>query len=76
MFNTYQELVDRINYLIEERTKMQKKVARMEEIYSKIPGKVINQMYEQNKITKQERIFWEILKMRKVKKNVSSNNKN
>lgn len=74
MFNTYQELVDRIDELLKQREKKENTLNRFKTIYGEIPKHTIQYMYENNLITKEERIFWEILQRRK--KNVSNNNQN
>lgn len=75
MFNTYQELVDRIDELLKEREKQQKKHQRMIDIFTSIPRTTIDRMYEKGDITQEERIYWEILKQRR-RMNVSNNDKN
>ena len=65
MFNTYQELVDRIEELLKQREQLKQQMKKYEYLFSLIPRKVINTMYDNKLITTQERIFWEILQMRK-----------
>ena len=65
MFNTYQELVDRINKLLEDREKERKKHQRFVDIFASIPQPTIDRMYEKGDITMDERIYWEILKQRR-----------
>jgi len=74
MFNTYQELVDRIDKLLEDREKQRKKYERFTQIFASIPQPTIDRMYEKGDITMDERIYWEILKQRR-KKNVQDNDK-
>jgi len=65
MFNTYQELADRIDELLEERKHLLNKIKHLEDLYSKVPQKTINDMYFRKEIDKEERLFWVMLKLRK-----------
>lgn len=77
MFNMYQELVDRIDELLKQRKKKENTLNRFKTIYGEIPKDTIQYMYDCKLITEEEKIFWEILQMRKEKeKNVSNNNQN
>lgn len=68
MFNTYQELVDRINELLKERKKLNNKIKRLEDLYSKIPVDYIITMYVRHQITEEEYKLWAILNYKKLKK--------
>lgn len=68
MFNTYQELVDRIDELLEERKHLNNKIKHLEELYGKVPERTIKDMYFKNKINNEERLFWYIINFRKEKK--------
>ncbi len=68
MFNTYQELVDRINELLKERQKLNNKIKRLEDLYSKIPVDYIITMYVRHQITEEEYKLWAILNYKKLKK--------
>ena len=65
MFNTYQELADRINELLKEREQLNKRIKRLEDLYSKVPQRTINDMYHRGDITREERIYWAITKLRR-----------
>jgi len=71
MFNTYQELVDRIEELLVERKKLNKRIRRIEKIYGKIPPFMIEHLYRGGYISKEEKIYWSIIqnKNRKEKLN-------
>lgn len=72
MFNTYQELVDRINALLKEREKQKRKYQRMIDIFTSTPARAIDYMYRNGDITQEERIYWEILHQRRRKEKENS----
>lgn len=65
MFNTYQELADRIEELLKERESLKRKIKHLEELYSKISVREVNNLYERQEITREERLYWSILQMKK-----------
>lgn len=65
MFNTYQELADRIEELLKERESLKRKIKHLEELYSKISVREVNSLYERQEITREERLYWSILQMKK-----------
>jgi len=65
MFNTYQELVDRIEELLAERKKDKRKIDKLEDMYSRIPKYMIQTMFANGIITEHERNFWEILQYKR-----------
>jgi hypothetical protein len=69
MFNTYQELVDRIEELLKERERLTKKIKHLEDLYSRIPRKTIDHLHFYNIINDEEKLFWVMLKLRKEKDN-------
>lgn len=69
MFNTYQELVDRIDELLKERDFLNNKVKHLERLYGKIPQSTIERLYFNKEITEEERLYWVMLRLRKEKDN-------
>lgn len=76
MFNTYQELVDRIEELIQDKKKLQKRITELEELYNKIPDYVIRNLYDRGILTLQEKMFWNMLEYKKLKKKIEKKVKN
>lgn len=58
MFNTYQELVDRIEELLQEREILKYKIERLEYVYSIIPLSTIRRLYSCNEINREEFLLW------------------
>ena len=75
MFNTYQELADRIDELLSEREKLQKRIKRLEGLYSKVPQRTINDMYHRGDISREERIYWAMLKLKEEKNEKEGTNR-
>ena len=73
MFNTYQELADRINELLKEREKLNNKIKRIEDIYGKIPFYVIENLYRKGVLSEEEQMYWNILQYRKQKEKQNGN---
>jgi len=75
MFNTYQELVDRINELLKERERQEKLIKKLKNLYLKIPIHVINQLTKEYILTGQERDYWIKLRLarNKEERNEKSN---
>lgn len=78
MFNTYQELVDRIEELLKERKQQEKLIKKLKNMYLKIPLQYINELTMRQILTETERAYWIKLKLaqRKEQQNVSNNNQN
>lgn len=71
MFNTYQELVDRIEELLQDKKKLQKRITELEELYNKIPDYVIRNLYDRGILTLEEKMFWNMLEYKKLKKRLN-----
>ena len=78
MFNTYQELVDRINELLKIKKKQEKVIKALKNMYLKIPYEIIVQLEHDKIITNKDKEFWlrlDYLK-RMEEKYVQNKNKN
>lgn len=58
MFNTYQELVDKINELLKQRRRQAKVIRMLKGLYLKIPYETIVQLTHDEILTEKEKEYW------------------